>query len=470
MAEQSPDDHGKRGRAGRALPAALLTGLVCAAVWFWVASTLHSDRPLVVRVAIGTSLALCAAVFLAVERTAKAQHLKREMAGLREEARESDAALVAGHAELDRLVDQALPSAVDLLRGGTSADAVLAKIPRPREEVHRRIVNVLVTEISTEGRRRAAATAACANAAARVQALTTTILADLRELENTCSEDMLGDLLKIDHSTAQAGRLADSIAVLTGGRSGRRWTKPIRMESILRGAMGRIGAYQRIRVHSASTAAIVGYAAEDLMHALAELMDNATKFSAPTEDVHVYVEELNNGAVITIEDSGLGMKSHALARAESAVSTDEQLDLTTLSGTRLGLAVVGCLARKHQLHVFFRPSSRGGVGVVMRLPRELLTQARPEPLPSPVTRAPFGAQMTAPVPVPANESPRAASLSDDLPKRPPGRTLTAASRPSPPVEAPAVRPRSAAGSRFGAFQQRLSSSAPEDAGGRPPEA
>lgn len=459
MAEQSPDDHGRRGRPGRALPAALVTGLVCAAGWFWVVRALHSDRPLVAGGAAVTSVALCAAVFLAVERTAKVRRLEREMAGLREEARESGAALEAGHAELERLVDQSLPSVVDLLRSGTSADAVLAKIPRPREEAHRRIVSVLVTEISTEGRRRAAATAACANAAARVQALTTTILADLRELENTCAEEMLGDLLKIDHSTAQAGRLADSIAVLTGGRSGRRWTKPIRMESILRGAMGRIGAYQRIRVHSASTAAIAGYAAEDLMHALAELMDNATKFSAPTEDVHVYVEELNNGAVITIEDGGLGMKSHALARAESAVSTDQQLDLTTLSGTRLGLAVVGCLARKHQLNVFFRPSSRGGVGVVMRLPRELLTQARPDPLPAPVPRAPSAEAMTVPVPV----SQRTEPLSGDLPKRPPGRTLTAASHALPAAEAPAARPRSGAGSRFGAFQQRLSSSAPDDA-------
>jgi signal transduction histidine kinase len=467
MAEQSPDDHGRRGRTGQALAAALATGLVTAAAWSWVVLTLHSDRLWVIVAAAVTSVALCVTVFRTMERTRKVRSLEREIAGLREEARESGAALDAGRAELERLVDQSLPSVVDLLRGGASADTVLTKIPRPREEAHRRIVSVLVTEISTEGRRRAAATAACANAAARVQALTTTILADLRELENTCAEEMLGDLLKIDHSTAQAGRLADSIAVLTGGRSGRRWTKPIKMESILRGAMGRIGAYQRVRVHSASTAAIVGYAAEDLMHALAELMDNATKFSAPTEDVHVYVEELNNGAVITIEDGGLGMKSHALARAESAVSTDQQLDLTTLSGTRLGLAVVGCLARKHQLHVFFRPSSRGGVGVVIRLPRELLTQARPETLPAPAGRPPSREAMT--VPVPAAQNHRAEHPTGELPKRPPGRTLTAASRPAPAPEAPAPRPRPASGSRFGAFQQRLSSTAPDDDGGRKPD-
>nr|MDT0665939.1 ATP-binding protein [Micromonospora sp. DSM 115978] len=195
-------------------------------------------------------------------------------------------------------------------------------------------------------------------------------------MEERHDEKVLGDLLRLDHSTAQAGRLADSIAVLTGARSGRRWTKPIVMESILRGAVGRISAYQRVRVHSASDVAIAGYAAEGVMHTLAELMDNAANFSPPTEEVHVYVEDTQNGVIVTIEDGGLVMGPAALQRAEQAVSA-EALDLTTLSGTRLGLAVVGCLARKHNLTVSFRPSSRGGTGVVVMLPRQLVAQPRP---------------------------------------------------------------------------------------------
>jgi hypothetical protein len=71
--------------------------------------------------------------------------------------------------------------------------------------------------------------------------------------------------------------------------------------------------------------------------------------------------------VITIEDGGLAMPPEALRRAERMVSS-EPLDLTTLSGTRLGLAVVGCLAHKYGLKVFFRPSSRGGTGVVVTVP------------------------------------------------------------------------------------------------------
>ncbi|CAM5311948.1 hypothetical protein SAVIM338S_00614 [Streptomyces avidinii] len=241
---------------------------------------------------------------------------------------------------------------------------------------------------------RAAAMAAAANAAGRMQALATGMLADLREMEHRhADEDVLTDLLHLDHRTAQAGRLADSIAVLTGARSGRRWAKPIVMESILRGAMGRIGGYQRVRLHSTSDAAVAGHAAEGVMHALAELLDNAANFSPPTAEVHVYVEEVPAGIIITVEDSGLVMSEVQLRRAEQAV-TAESLDLAGLSGTRLGLAVVGRLARKHGLTVSFRPSARGGTGALMMLPQELISRGPAEApatgtaVPAPAAAAP----------------------------------------------------------------------------------
>lgn len=253
----------------------------------------------------------------------------------------------------------------------------------------------LKARVSRSETERSAAVAACANAAGRMQALATSMLADLRDMENRhASEDVLGDLLHLDHRTAQAGRLADSIAVLTGARSGRRWAKPIVMESILRGAMGRISGYQRIRLHSTSDVAVAGHAAEGVMHALAELLDNAANFSPPTAEVHVYVEEVPAGIVLTVEDSGLVMSDVQLRRAERAVSAANQ-DLTGLSGTRLGLAVVGRLARKHGLTVSFRPSARGGTGALMMLPQEIITRTpapastpAPEPAARPAAAAP----------------------------------------------------------------------------------
>jgi signal transduction histidine kinase len=219
---------------------------------------------------------------------------------------------------------------------------------------------------------RAAAVSATANAAGRMQALATGTLADLRAMEERHSdEDVLADLLHLDHRTAQAGRLADSVAVLAGARSGRRWARPIAMESILRGAMGRISGYQRVRVHSASEAAVAGHAAEGVMHALAELLDNAANFSPPSAEVHVYVEEVPAGVIVSVEDSGLVMGEVQLRRAQQAVSGDTE-GLGGLTGTRLGLAVVGRLARKHGLKVSYRPSARGGTGVLLLIPQDIL--------------------------------------------------------------------------------------------------
>ncbi|MEU6374502.1 ATP-binding protein [Streptomyces sp. NPDC046909] len=318
--------------------------------------------------------------------------------------------------------------------------------------------NARLTEQSRKAAQdRAAAVSATANAAGRMQALATGMLADLRAMEERHDdEDVLADLLHLDHRAAQAGRLADSVAVLTGARSGRRWARPIAMESILRGAMGRISGYRRVRVHSASEAAVAGHAAEGVMHALAELLDNAANFSPPTAEVHVYVEEVPAGVILSAEDSGLVMSEVQLRRAERAVE-GEAAGLGGLTGTRLGLAVVGRLALKYGLKVSYRPSARGGTGVLMLVPQDILVpQDAPLPqdalaLPQPpaagaerskpdaadapaetetATDAQHATADPDPDPVPAHESPSrdAGAVSDGLPRRHRGRALAAAER------------------------------------------
>ncbi|MEV5528034.1 sensor histidine kinase [Streptomyces prunicolor] len=260
-------------------------------------------------------------------------------------------------------------------------------------------------QLSEKARRdsheRAAALSATANAAGRMQALATGMLADLRAMEERHSdEDVLADLLHLDHRTAQAGRIADSVAVLTGARSGRRWARPIAMESILRGAMGRISGYQRVRVHSASDTAVAGHAAEGVMHALAELLDNAANFSPPSAEVHVYVEEVPAGVILSVEDSGLVMGDIQLRRAERAVSGDST-ELGGLTGTRLGLAVVGRLARKYGLKVSYRPSARGGTGVLMLVPQDILV---PQDAPTPQVSLDLPEPSPSPSPSPSSPS------------------------------------------------------------------
>ncbi|MEO3887201.1 ATP-binding protein [Nonomuraea sp. B5E05] len=372
-------------------------------------------------------------------------------------AREAAAARAAGaslEAEVVRLADEALPELVKRVQTGHQpVDAALKEVRQPVHGPLRGLLSETARQIGEGERKGTAAMRACAGAAARVQAQATSLLARLRELEERYGdqEDVFADLLDLDHRVSQMGRLADNIALLSGGRSGRRWTRPITMESVLRGAMGRIGAYRRVRLHSTSTVAVAGYAAEGVMHALAELMDNAAAFSAHGTEVHVYVEEEDNGVVVTIEDSGLGMRSRERHRAAKLVS--EPLDLRMLSGTRLGLAVVGRLVDKYGLMVSFRPSARGGTGVVVLIPRRLITRPRPDDEPpgvAPGVEPAAGPAESAPAP-PAPEPDD--ETQGPLPKRRRGQTLAEATRDRPAPAAEPIRDGGDPAARFAAFRQ-----------------
>jgi signal transduction histidine kinase len=305
------------------------------------------------------------------------ERIRAEAQAARRSAREAADDRARLEADAAALASATLPAAFGQVRAGESADHVLAQAARPASGVLRGLLDGCVTEVAGAEQRSATALAACASAAARIQAQSTRMLAELREMEHRHGDSkVFADLIELDHRASQLGRLADSVALLAGGRSGRRWTRPIPMESLLRGAMGRIEAYQRVRLHSTSTAAVSGYAAEGVMHALAELLDNATAFSTYGSEVHVYVEDEDAGLIITIEDSGLGMRRRERDRAEDLVAVAR--DLSTLPGTRLGLAVVGKVAGRYGLTVSFRPSSRGGTGVVLLIPRKLISAARPD--------------------------------------------------------------------------------------------
>ncbi|MFZ4139136.1 ATP-binding protein [Streptomyces griseoincarnatus] len=329
---------------------------------------------------------------LAEQHAAELARLAHERAEERTRADDAHTAELARSAErhtaeLDRLTAQHTDELAKLTGEHTEERE---RLEEERDRLARERIRLagenarLTTRLREAEGARSAALAATANAAGRMQALATGMLADLRAMEEKHhDEEVLADLLHLDHRTAQAGRLADSVAVLTGARSGRRWARPIPMESILRGAMGRIAGYQRVRVHSASDTSVAGHAAEGVMHALAELLDNAANFSPPTAEVHVYVEEVPAGVIVSVEDSGLVMGEAQLRRAERAVS-GESTELGGLTGTRLGLAVVGRLARRYGLRVSYRPSARGGTGVLVLLPQDLLVPADAAPL-RPVT-------------------------------------------------------------------------------------
>lgn len=361
---------------------------------------------------------------LRTESTRVHDELGAENARLREE-------LHALTSEVDRFTRETLPGVVARLRDGESGATVQSEVYLPEQPLLRASVEAVLRELALSERRALAATTASAKALSRVQAKSVSMLADLRNMQERHGEEVFGDLLKLDHSTSQLGLMTDRLALLMGGRPSRAWNRPIVMESILRGAVGRIAAYQRVRLHCSSNVSISGFAAEGVMHLLAELMDNAANFSPPIDEVHVYVEERGTGIVVTIEDSGLKMADAAMRRAADSVA-GRMTDLATLQGTRLGLAVVGRLALKHRISVNYRPSSRGGTGVVVLLPRHLIAQEPRENHPAPVQRAvaaPASAAPAYPTPpaAPAYPAPPAA----------PGPTPV---QPSPSSTPPPVTP------------------------------
>ncbi|QFZ75716.1 ATP-binding protein [Streptomyces fagopyri] len=532
----APSPSGERPTLRATAPAPLLTAALAAlAVVGAVATVPNSARVPVAWVTGTAAVLLCAAVVVATRAARTAQLARRRLDTvsqdadrlLQERARQAE----EFHQERTRLAEE---SARDRTRAADAAarertlltedfDAERQRLGADIAEEQRRSAELAAdrTRVAEQLRQatsdRAAAISATANAAGRMQALSTAMLADLRAMEEKHSdEEVLADLLHLDHRTAQAGRLADSVAVLAGARSGRRWARPIVMESILRGAMGRIGGYQRVRMHSSSDAAVAGHAAEGVMHALAELLDNAANFSPPTAEVHVYVEEVPAGVIVSVEDSGLVMGDVQLRRAERAVAGDGA-ELGGLTGTRLGLAVVGRLARKHGLKVSFRPSARGGTGVLVLIPQDLLSQpqasaptaprtepaAMPSPAPAPTAPVPaedrsapaedptptedrpaaepapqasYAAARAAgdldPDPVPTHDSPRhadAGPASGSLPKRRRGRTLADAERGRARVTDQAADPEPRAtdskvtAARFSSFRQAVRGTAPDQA-------
>ncbi|MEU8926374.1 ATP-binding protein [Kitasatospora sp. NPDC048545] len=306
--------------------------------------------------------------------TRQAEDLQRRLAGQED--------------ELARLAEVELRRVVAGARYGYSMDVLLNPIEQDLVSVSPRFRRSLVSvargiavAVDDEVSRRDSAERAFVNIARRVQAIIHRQAKDLREMEDRHGNDpaVFDDLLRLDHGNALTGRLADSIAVLSGARPGRQWTRPIALYSVLRGGMSRILEYQRVDLHPVAQISVTGPAVEPLIHAVAELLDNATRYSPPHTHVHLSASEVQSGMAIEIEDGGLGLTDEARARAERAmreamVSKDFD-DLT--ESPRLGFAIVGRLCQAYGFQVSLRRSAYGGVRAVLVVPQELLTTAPP---------------------------------------------------------------------------------------------
>ncbi|HEX8628490.1 MAG TPA: nitrate- and nitrite sensing domain-containing protein, partial [Catenuloplanes sp.] len=209
------------------------------------------------------------------------------------------------------------------------------------------------------------------NLARRSQVLVERQLELLDELERDQADpDQLENLFKIDHLAARMRRNDESLLVLAGNESNRRWSEPVPLSTVVLAAIAEIEFYPRIQHDTDDDLHVVGHAVADLVHLLAELLENATLFSPPHTVVSLTGRAFNGGvAVLEITDEGLGMTPRALREANHLLSSPPAADVA--ASERMGLFVVSHLAARQGIRVQLRAAERGLVATVW-LPRTVL--------------------------------------------------------------------------------------------------
>jgi len=285
------------------------------------------------------------------------------------------------------------------------------------------------------------------NLGRRNQNLLSRQLEFISQLEKDESDpDRLDHLFKLDHLATRMRRNAESLLVLAGHEAPRTWSAPVALVDVVRGALGEVEGYQRVRLRHIDDAQVDGAAAADVSHVIAELVENALSFSPPTADVEIYGRLDGYGYVLTIVDSGIGMQPTELERANALITTSSAL---TLSPSKfLGHYVVGQLAARHGLQVHLAASPTGGLTAMIGLSPEVLgghaasadVPVAPDPTdlndderPALVRRE-SGAHAATPAPQPML----------DLEAPPPAPDVTAPPVPPAPAPAPFVIPEPAA--------------------------
>jgi signal transduction histidine kinase len=213
--------------------------------------------------------------------------------------------------------------------------------------------------------------------ARRSQALVHRQLQLLDGMERRETEsDELDDLFRIDHLATRMRRNAENLIVLSGAVPGRGWRNPVPVVDVIRGALAEVEDYARVTLLPVDSAALAGRAVGDVIHLLAELMENAVSFSPPYTTVQVGGSLVANGIVVEIEDRGLGMSEADLARANEQLAEPPEFNLT--STAQLGLFVVGRLAERHGIRVRLRDSPYGGTTAIVLIPSNLVVDAQDE--------------------------------------------------------------------------------------------
>ncbi|MER7331531.1 MULTISPECIES: nitrate- and nitrite sensing domain-containing protein [unclassified Micromonospora] len=255
--------------------------------------------------------------------------------------------------------------------------------------------------------------------ARRTQALVhrqLTLLDAMERREHDAEE--LEDLFRVDHLATRMRRNAENLILLSGSTPGRAWRRNVPMVDVVRGAVAEVEDYTRVNVLPLGPVSLTGRAVGDVIHLLAELIENGLSFSPPHTTVEVRGQMVANGFAIEIEDRGLGMSEEDLAAANHRIVDQSELNLANAS--RLGLYVVSRLTERHGVRVQLKESAYGGTTAVVLIPADLVTADDADPSAS--GGFPAGAPAAAPVTgvsAPATEQPATVPAAVAEPSAPP---------------------------------------------------
>ena len=278
------------------------------------------------------------------------------------------------------LAEERLPRVVAKLRRGEEVDVAAAAPPIPggrTAEIVRvadSFSTVQRTAIDTavgEAYLRKGISRVFLNLAWRSQSLLHRQLRMLDAMERKATDpEELEDLFRLDHLTTRMRRHAEGLVILSGAPAGRGWNQPVSMDDVLRGAVAEVEEYTRVDVVLNDSASLTGSAVADIIHLLAELIENATAFSPPPTEVLVRGEVVGTGFAVEVIDRGIGLAADEMAQLNMRLAQPPEFDLA--DSDRLGLFVVARLAARHGVRVTLQPSAYGGTSAVVLIPHGLV--------------------------------------------------------------------------------------------------
>ena len=285
------------------------------------------------------------------------------------------------------LAHRRLPRVVGRLRRGEEVDVAeeapvieggrtseIASVAEAFSTVQRTAIETAVAEAQV----RAGISRVFINLAWRNQSLLHRQLRLLDAMERRTSDpDELEDLFRLDHLTTRMRRHAEGLVILSGKQNVRGWSEPVPIEQVLRAAVAEVEDYARVDVMALSEDRVLGAVVADVVHLLAELIENATAFSPPNTEVLVRADKVGNGLAVEVVDRGIGLDADDLAEINRRLADPPEFDLA--DSDRLGLFVVGRLAARHDIKVVLQPSAYGGVTAVVLLPTSLLAGGEAAP-------------------------------------------------------------------------------------------